>query len=648
MQKHNLKPGSRQTTEYQLTDTISLVTFLDDSCTARYILVDKTKQYGKQTYAKFTDNRPFQITDFQNCLFKIDIKTGQLSIGNQAGNMYSPIGPRPINKTLTYVDENSGIHCLDLTQGCNSLIADYNLKKIFTTKLSPYIYEAEKYKILSALIALDRYGHGMKQKLNLNVHPYFISSYKTFLEYMIWLNPELGIKLLPICSQYGSYDKTASKEIIDVIRKEREKLNNNQIYYGNNQNKNNNNNFYTSQNNNFNNNNLQRKALFNQQNFQQQFTTSENQFLNNIQQFYSNMFGDKYSIICKCYNGNVQKLSEIQNFRNKNKDNINALNEFYNEKYAKHWIQQHDVNFWKQLVSKCNQNYSIIDTLSKFLEYTNCKYLKLFLERPLVALNQQQKMKIIQETFDQNDLKPLSQYKSFFYDYYSDTTCFLKFLFWYAQQQDLPNNPNVTTLAGLLGNYFPSEFKKNRCNSLLNLNNGNQLAGNDKILAYYIGYILFSNYTNTQGESYMLQQIQNIFPYLSKYGYETTFVIDGYKQQYVFDSGSKGYVLKNIPFGRYFKIPGSEKVGVTDWFPGAKPILVGGVEICQPKPVDEDVKECLEKLSEGGINELPKEGYEYTTENEVTTIKKGDKLIFEGKLNKDGKGFTEGTLVIII
>ena len=77
-----------------------------------------------------------------------------------------------------------------------------------------------------------------------------------------------------------------------------------------------------------------------------------------------------------------------------------------------------------------------------------------------------------------------------------------------------------------------SWLKKSLLNSTITLNNGNQLykinAGNDKILAYYIGYILFSNYTNPKGESYMLEQLQNIFPYLSKYGYKTIFVFGRY------------------------------------------------------------------------------------------------------------------------
>ena len=229
-QQEKLKPGFRQTIEYPLSEEVLLVTFLDDSGKARYILVDKTKLNGRQICSKFTINRrPFEITEFQNCLFEIDIETGKLYCYNKTMNICRLLHPRSINKTtLTYVDENGGIHCLDLTQGCDC-ITDSNLKNFFNRL--PLINGAEKYRILSALIALD--SCGMKPKLDLN-RAHFIYSYKDFLEHMIGLNHGLWTRLLKICWQFGSYDRKASEKINDVIEKEIEKLNINQFYYSNN------------------------------------------------------------------------------------------------------------------------------------------------------------------------------------------------------------------------------------------------------------------------------------------------------------------------------------------------------------------------------------------------------------------------------
>ena len=230
MQKRiDLKPGSKRTKEYQLSPTISLVTFLDDNCTTRYIIVDRTKLYNGQqnTCARFTNDKQFTINGLdQRYQFFIKIGTGDLFFYDRVSEKWYRHAPRPINKTLTYVDNNGGIHYLDLTQDCNSLITDNNLKKFFNN-LSKYTVEKEKYKILSALIALDI--HNMKPNLDLNT-AYFISSYKAFLEYMIKSNREQWRDLLIICAQFGSLD--GLKEVSDFVFNQK-KNGNNTIYYSN-------------------------------------------------------------------------------------------------------------------------------------------------------------------------------------------------------------------------------------------------------------------------------------------------------------------------------------------------------------------------------------------------------------------------------
>lgn len=196
-----------------------------------------------------------------------------------------------------------------------------------------------------------------------------------------------------------------------------------------------------------------------------------------------------------------------------------------------------------------------------------CENLAYFLEEPLINLSKQQKLNIIIETFEQKNLMSKPQYKEYF-----GNDVFQNFLAWYVQQQSLQNNPNAATLAGMFGKPQPSELEQNRCNSLLSLqitvnNNGqyNQMAMNnngqphqkhvinDKILTYYIGYILFSNDQQTQGFN-KLFTLKTIFPWLQKYSYN----------------------LLGQP--------------IADWFPEARQPKIGGVEICEPKPVDEGVK----------------------------------------------------------
>ncbi|MBR1429386.1 MAG: hypothetical protein IJ590_03985 [Rickettsiales bacterium] len=362
------------------------------------------------------------------------------------------------------------------------------------------------------------------------------------------------------------------------------------------------------------NNNINNNFNFNQQNWQQNFSQGENSVLNDIQQFYNSNLGDKYAIVCKRYynDGNFQKWNEIDNFYKTHQNNLNALDRYYRKEYAKYWINKFNADAWKQLVSKCVPYDNRIGTFSRFLKDAGYECFASFLEKPLVNLDNQQKLNIIHATFDKNTLQPLPQYKKFF-----DNSCFIAFLACYAQQQNLLNNPNADYLANLFGGYKTNNLalERIRHNNLLQLqipvnnNNGqswNILAGNDKILAYYIGYILFSNDPQTQGFG-RLFAIHTIFPWVRKY------TQNGFYQ--------------------------------TDWFPESKPPLVGGVEICEPKPVDDDVKECLEKLSKNGVNGLGGE-YRVNTNNETTTIRKGNKLIFEGTLKQDGKGFTEGTLVV--
>ena len=232
-QQNNLQPGSKRTKEYQLGKGISLVTFLDDNCTTRYIIVDRTKQLNGQpnTYTRFTDNKRFTIKEFYpRYEFCIKIGTGDLFFFDQARRKWYQCNPRPMNETLTYVDNNGNIHCLDLTQGCNRWITDNNL--IFFFNSLPLYNEAEKYKILSALIALNI--HNMKLKLP--QYTASITTYKAFLEHMIGLNRWQWRDLLKICAQFGSCD--GLKEVGDVVNQkklEMERLrnfgNNNTICY---------------------------------------------------------------------------------------------------------------------------------------------------------------------------------------------------------------------------------------------------------------------------------------------------------------------------------------------------------------------------------------------------------------------------------
>ena len=362
------------------------------------------------------------------------------------------------------------------------------------------------------------------------------------------------------------------------------------------------------------NNNINNNFNFNQQNWQQNFSQGENSVLNDIQQFYNSDLGNKYAIVCKRYynDGNFQKWNEIENFYKSHQNNFNALDRYYNKEYAKYWINKFNADAWKQLVSKCVPYDNRIGTFSRFLKDAGYEHFSVFLEKPLALLNSNQKLNIINETFDKNTLQPLPQYKKFF-----DDSRFIAFLACYAQRQNLLNNPNADYLAQLFGGYKTNNlaFEQTRFNNILQLqipvnnNNGqswNILAGNDKILKYYIGYILFSNDPQTQGFG-RLFAIRTIFPYVRKY------TQNGFYQ--------------------------------TDWFPESKPPLVGGVEICEPKPVDDDVKEFLEKLSKNGVNGLGSE-YQVTTNDKKTQISKFGKLIFEGTLKEDGKGFTKGTLVV--
>ena len=351
----------------------------------------------------------------------------------------------------------------------------------------------------------------------------------------------------------------------------------------------------------------------NQQNFQQQFAPDENNVLDSIQQFYtSDNFKNKYWNIRNYYYniGNKPKYDEISNIK-LNANNANVLNDYFNKEYAKIWINKFTAQVLKQLVLKCNYNDKRTANFRSFLEDAGCRELAAFLEKPFITLNSQQKLNIIQATFNQNNLLPSPQYKKYFGD-----IRFRNFLAWYAQQQNLPDKPNSDYLAKLFGGCKTNNwaFEQNRYNAILqwqiSVNNNGQLlyipAGSDKIIAYYIGYILFSNDTNTQAFG-RLFAIQTIFPWAKKYSYN------------------------------YF--------GNIDWFPEAKPPLIGGVEICQPKPMDENVKKCLKKLSQSGIDNLGSE-YQVSTNNGKTTIKKGGKLIFHGKLSADKKGFADGMLVI--
>ena len=427
-------------------------------------------------------------------------------------------------------------------------------------------------------------------------------------------------------------------------------------------------------NNNFGNNQNKNNSNFNQQNFQQQLAPEENQVLSDIQQFYNNPnIENKFQIICSYYQGNNKELNEIQKVHDNAKNSINVLNDFYNKKYAKHSFQQCNANFWKQLVSKWNPNDQRTGVFKSFLEDAGYEHLACFLDntsvdsylqsclqrlmkevkddeslegerspfisteqwskldhqarlkiilgeereafmsiKQLSKLDRQARLKIMNETLNRDNLQPLLKYKKYFHD-----IRFLNFLFWYAEQKNLPDKPNSCYLAKLFGGCRINnwQLEQKRCDILLNKTitviNGSQSyhmrAIDDKITAYCIGYILFSDDRNTQYFG-RLPALEQIFPLLEKS------INDFFGQQ-------------------------------NNWFPEDFKPLVGGVEICQPKPVDEDVKKCLDKLSKDGVNQLGNE-YQVEMKNEKTIIRKDNKLIFEGTLSKDGKGLKEGALVI--